>query len=182
MTESEISERVLTTLRQIIHAIDIHSRALVKQYGLTGPQLLILKKISTLNEATVSEIAKEVNLSQATVTDILERLEVKGYLFKERSNIDKRKVIVRIKEKGLNIVQKRPSLLQDQFLNEFKKLKEWEQTLILSSIQRISSMMNAREISESPFLVSGPITATEKDVEDFFSEENTKIITRKEKE
>ena len=73
----DISEEVLITLRKIIRAIDIHSRYLVKQYGLTGPQLLVLKEILRLKETHISVIAERISLSQPTVTDILDRLEAK---------------------------------------------------------------------------------------------------------
>ncbi|MDX1268522.1 MAG: MarR family transcriptional regulator, partial [Oceanisphaera sp.] len=38
----EKHEEVLVALRQIIRAIDLHSRQLSKASGLTGPQLLLL--------------------------------------------------------------------------------------------------------------------------------------------
>ena len=37
--ESSIGEEVLICLRKIMQAISLHSRTLVKQVGLTGPQL-----------------------------------------------------------------------------------------------------------------------------------------------
>ena len=88
----DISEEVLITLRKIIRAIDLHSRYLVKQYGLTGPQLLVLKELSRLNMTHISIIAKRISLSQPTVTDILDRLETKSYIKRKRCENDKRRV------------------------------------------------------------------------------------------
>ncbi len=45
MIQQDLSDSVLSTLRQIIRAIDLQSRQLAKKYGLTGPQLIILKEI-----------------------------------------------------------------------------------------------------------------------------------------
>ena len=168
----DISEEVLITLRKIIRAIDIHSRYLVKQYGLTGPQLLVLKEILRLKETHISVIAERISLSQPTVTDILDRLEAKKYIKRKRSENDKRRVIVTLTEPANAILNKRPSLFQDHFLSEFDKLQEWEKTLILSSIQRIALMMKAKEISATPVLVSGPISATEDQVNDFLEKED----------
>jgi DNA-binding MarR family transcriptional regulator len=168
--KKNICEEVLITLRKIIRAIDQHSRHLVKQYGVTGPQLLILKELTRLNEIHISEIAKRVSLSQPTVTDILNRLETKNLIQRKRNEHDKRMIIVNVTEQGKMIIKKEPSLLQERFILEFNKLKEWEQTLILSSIQRIASMMKAKEISATPVLFSGPISATEEEVSDFLWE------------
>ena len=41
----EKHDEVLVALRQIIRAIDMHSRRLIKEAGLTSPQLLLLKGI-----------------------------------------------------------------------------------------------------------------------------------------
>ncbi|MCP3700584.1 MAG: MarR family transcriptional regulator, partial [Aliivibrio sp.] len=36
--------------------------------------------------------------------------------------------------------------------NKFHKLEPWEQSLLLSSMQRVSSMMNAEDIDAAPVL------------------------------
>ena len=171
-SDFSLSDKVLSSIRQIIRAIDLHSRYLAKNYGLTGPQLLILKELSLLKDTSVGEIAKRISLSQATVTSILDRLEKLKYIKRKRSDKDKRKVIVRITELGSDKLKRNPSLLQEYFVCEFEKLKDWEQTLILSSIQRIAAMMKARELEAKPFLVSGPISATAKDVIEFLGDES----------
>lgn len=170
--KKSICEEVLITLRRIIRAIDIHSRYLVKQYGLTGPQLIVLKELSLLNESHISVIAERISLSQPTVTDILDRLESKNYIERTRSKNDKRRVIVKVTDQAQEIIKKIPSLLQEEFVIEFNKLHEWEQTLILSSIQRIASMMHAKELEATPVLVSGPISATEDEVNNFLKKED----------
>ncbi len=172
------SDKVLISIRQIIRAIDLHSRYLAKNYGLTGPQLLILKEIAGLKDTSVGEIAKGVSLSQATVTSILDRLEKLKYIKRKRSDKDKRKVIVRITKSGSDKLKRNPSLLQEYFVFEFEKLMDWEQTLILSSIQRIAAMMKARELEAKPVLVSGPISATAKDVIEFFGDESLTDVDR----
>ena len=52
-----------------------------------------------------------------------------------------------------------PSPLQDQFVRKFSALQDWEQSLILSSVQRIVSMMEAEDIDASAVLTTGPISA-----------------------
>lgn len=144
----DISERVLLTLRQINRAIDLYSKQLEKYYGLTGPQLLLLKAISHMDQVSVGELARKVSLSQATVTDILYRLESKGFIRRVKSSQDKRRVMVKITTRSSEILNMKPSLLQQKFVSEFNKLQEWEQNLILSSIQRLASMMKVEYFHE----------------------------------
>ena len=153
----ELSEEVLIALRQIIHATALHSRYLVKKIGLTGPQLLILSRLSHKELKSVGEIAREVSLSQATVTDNLDRIELSGLVSRKRSPDDKRRTTVKLTEKGVDVQRNKPLLLQEQFLKSFSALDKWEQTAILSSLQRVATMMKADAIIVPPVLDIGPI-------------------------
>lgn len=150
----ETHEQVLISLRKIIRAIDLHSKKLERNSGLTGPQLLILKAIDQKDAPSAGSIAREVSLSQATVTSILDRLERKGLLQRRRSQDDKRKVALTLTESGQAILATAPALMQDSFIRAFNDLEEWEQTLMLSSLQRIAQMMNAEDLDAAPLLDS----------------------------
>ena len=50
-----------------------------KNFGLTGPQLVMLQELSD-GELTVSGLARRISLSQDTVTDIIHRLEKKDLI------------------------------------------------------------------------------------------------------
>jgi DNA-binding MarR family transcriptional regulator len=168
----DISEEVLVALRQIIRATDLHSRYLAKEFGLTGPQLLILIKLSQSNPISVGEIAKIVSLSQATVTDILDRLALKGLIRRERSSEDKRRMTVRLTEQGADVLKSKPSPLQEDFINRFSSLEDWEQSSILSSLQRVAAMMRADVITASPVLSTGPIPKSDEREERFLPAED----------
>ncbi|MFP4212182.1 MAG: MarR family winged helix-turn-helix transcriptional regulator [Alkalispirochaeta sp.] len=146
MNKQDTSAYVLSTLRQIIRAIDIHSRQLSKEYGLTGPQRIVISEIGQYGPMTIGELARRISLSQATVTTILDRLELKELAERTRDKQDKRRVYVDITDKARTILETHPNFLQEAFVRRFNALEEWEQTLILSSIQRISAMMNTTEL------------------------------------
>ena len=151
------SDSVMIALRKIIQAIDMNSKKLVKRVGLTGPQLVILQEISSLGEVTAGEIARAVSLSQATLTGILERMEKRGLLSRRRSEHDKRRVMVRITDSGKKVLEDAPSLMQEEFVDGFSSLQEWEQNMILSSLQRLVSIMDAKAIQAAPFLATSSI-------------------------
>lgn len=152
--------QVMAALRRIIRAIDLHSKALVQRYGLTGPQLVVLKALVDMSPRSVSALAAAVNLSQATVTGILNRLERKAMVTRERDLKDKRKVLVSPTPAAEDALAGAPPLLQEHFTAAFANLADWEQTQILSSLQRIVSLMEAGGVEAGPILTTGPIDAT----------------------
>ena len=149
--------QVLTSLRRVIRATDLHSKHLAKISGLTAPQILLLQAIRKFEGAAIGQLANEVSLSQATVTSILDRLEKKGYLERERSTVDKRKVHVQLTERGFEILRDAPIPLQEHFATQFNGLEEWEQTMIIAALQRVAYMMDAEHIDASPVLDVGAL-------------------------
>ncbi|MDH5359965.1 MAG: MarR family transcriptional regulator [Gammaproteobacteria bacterium] len=147
-------EQVLISLRKIIRAIDLHSKQIERESGLTGPQLLVIQLISKYQQVTAGEIAREISLSQATVTTIIDRLERKQLVTRQRDTQDKRKVIVSLTEQGKAALERAPGLMQASFIESFSKLEDWEQSQILSALQRVADMMNASELDAAPLMVS----------------------------
>ena len=150
-------EEVLITLRRLIRATDLHSKQLVKTAGLTAPQLLLMQAIREKGQVTIGALAKEISLSQATVTTILDRLEKRGLVYRERSSEDKRKVHAYLTDKGLDFIRDAPTPLQEHFVRQFRDLREWEQSMIISSLQRVALMMDAEHIDASPVLDVGDL-------------------------
>ena len=152
-------EEVLTALRRIIRATDLHSKHLEKTAGLTAPQLLLLQILQSRNndKMTSGTLADEMNLSQATVTTILDRLESKALIKRQRSSDDKRKVYVTLTSEGAETIKLAPPPLQQLFAKRFQALENWEQTLIISALQRIAHMMNAQDLDASPLLDVGSL-------------------------
>ena len=149
---------LLIAIRRITRAIDLSSKQLVKSAGLTAPQLLVLQTLSSGAIRKPSDIAKDVYLSQATVTSIVDRLTKAGLTRREKSESDRRVINVLMTEEGLRVLDSAPPLLQDNFTKQLKELKAWEQTLLLSSLQRLAEMMDAEGLDAAPILEVGDIS------------------------
>ncbi len=151
-------EELLVALRKVIRAIDLRSKQLSKDVGLTGPQLLVMQNVGKLPGIMVRQIADNINLSPATVTSILDRLETKSVVQRIRSTEDKRKVGVFLTDEGQRLLQDAPLPFQEHFTNRFSQLKEWEQSQMVATLQRIASMMDAENIDASPVLEVGNLS------------------------
>ncbi|TWX67023.1 MarR family winged helix-turn-helix transcriptional regulator [Colwellia sp. C1TZA3] len=148
----EKHQELLISLRKVIRAIDLHSKHLNKTSGLTGPQLLIMLEIDKEYSINSSQVAKRVNLSPATVTNIIDRLENKNLITRVRYTQDKRKVGLYLTDDGKALLLKAPQALQEHFIEKFSNLAQWEQSQLLSSMERLSEMMDADKIDAAPLL------------------------------
>lgn len=157
--QEELEEAIVAALRRIVRAIDLRSRRLFDQLGLTGPQLMVLREARRLGSSPISALARKVNLSQPTVSGIVDRLEKRALVRRDRSTSDRRTVAVTITPEGGRVLREAPSLLQDRFLAELERLEQFEQTQILATLQRIAWMMDAEDIDAAPVLETGALTA-----------------------
>lgn len=148
---------VLVALRRIIRATDFSSKHLARETGLTTSQLLVLQLLDHGREVTIGDVAKQVNLNQATVTTIADRLEERGLVTRHKGKHDRRQVFVSLTPEARDIVSEAPKLLQAVFLENFARLAEWEQTYILSAVERVAHLMNAAFLDASPVLDIGAV-------------------------
>jgi DNA-binding MarR family transcriptional regulator len=152
-----IIDKVLVSLRRIIRATDLHSRNLIKTSSLTTPQLLILQALARSRELSVGELAQELNVSQATTSSILDRLEKRGLIERAKSDQDRRRTVLSLSAAGQTLVAHAPIPLHETFVSRFQALEEWEQSQILSALQRVAQMMDARDLDASPVLDVGTL-------------------------
>ena len=168
-------DEVLISLRRVTRAIDLHSKHLMKTAGLTAPQMLILQTLRDQGDAIISDVAHQISLSQATVTSILDRLEKRGLVIRERSQQDNRKVYACLTDAGNDLIRNAPMPLQDYFIRQFSDLQDWEQTQIISALQRVAHMMDAQHIDAAPLLDVGAIDRQSEEENRTFGFDNKEV-------
>ncbi len=149
-----VEDGVAWAIQSIVRAVDLHSRWFVLEHGLTGPQIATLRAACRFGRSTAGELARAVRLSQPTITGILDRLERKGLLTRSRSEHDRRTITVTPTPRGIEALRDVPSVLHARFRRQLAKLPEWEQTMILATLQRVASMMSVP--SEAVFTSAAP--------------------------
>jgi DNA-binding MarR family transcriptional regulator len=153
-------DEILIALRRIMRATDLQSQKLSRQSGLTVPQLLVMQAIEKEGSPSTSTLARHIVVSQATVTRIIDRLERGGLVKREKSSKDKRVVNISLTDDGRAKLEKAPEPLQAEFLREYRKLADWEQNMLKSSLLRIAAMMDAEDLDAAPILQTGDIVDT----------------------
>jgi DNA-binding MarR family transcriptional regulator len=121
--------------------------------------------VAEAGPVTASEIGKQVHLSNSTVVGILDRLEAKGLIHRERSTEDRRLVMVTTSTAGQELVEAAPSPLQDVFAESLHGLPELEQTAIALSLERIVELMEAKDIDAAPMLETGEMKKSTEPIE-----------------
>ena len=147
--------QILRAIRRVIRRTSEHSRSVGKQSGISVPQMLCLKAIADFPadaEVTVVMVADAVQLSAATVSRILDRLEKSGLILRERRSADRRKVCLSLTAAGQQKLNDLPTPLHEQFLERLEKLDPAERLGLLRALERIVELMDAERLDASPVL------------------------------
>jgi DNA-binding MarR family transcriptional regulator len=137
--------RFLGVLREIAHAMDTRSRELERSYRVTLPQLNVLWAVGDGDAVPIGRIAERLSLSGATVSTIVDRLEERGLVVRQRSEADKRQVLISLGGAGSELLREVGHPFKSGFVDRLEELGEWQQTELLSAVQHVSSMLQAPE-------------------------------------
>lgn len=88
----------LRALRQELLTTSIGPTGDQARSGLTGPQVTLIRSLVTEGSATVTELARRLNLSHSTTSGIVDRLQARGLVTRENDQNDRRYTRVRVSE------------------------------------------------------------------------------------
>lgn len=151
------TESALRAIRRLLRASEIGGKQIAAMTGLTPSQLVVLQEVARHGETTAGAIASAVRFSQATVTNLVDRLEKEGLVARRRGERDRRQVWVAISDKGRAALSTAPDMLQNKFRSRFEQLEDWEQAMIVSTLERLTAMLDADSIDAAPVIDTGVI-------------------------
>lgn len=88
------------------------------------PQFFLLTYLSSEEFLTMSDIAKKMSHSTAAATGLVDRLEKLGYVERVHAAEDRRKIMVRITNKGVQLVSKMRSEIANDLADIIAGLDE----------------------------------------------------------
>jgi DNA-binding MarR family transcriptional regulator len=146
----EISETV-QFLRRIFKAIQDYSQEVSNSFGITGPQLWALKLVSQHPGLALGDLSRKMYLHPSTVTGVIDRLESKGYVVRDRDAADRRVVKVQLTPAGQGLAAKAPNPVQGKMIHGLMKLSENELNVIYESVKRLAEIAEAENVEVTFF-------------------------------
>lgn len=145
---------ILIKIRKIVRSIDIESKKIQKEHGVSIPQVLCLDFLrnSSNYQATQGEIRKFLNLNPSTVSGIINRLEKKGYLARLPKSGDKRVVNIALTSSGDRLLGTIPSLLHMQLSEKLKRLSDEEFNKVEVGLDALVRILEIEQIEASPMI------------------------------
>ena len=136
-------------MRKVLSSIRTQADAQLSTHDLTYAQWVPLYKIARSGQATVASLARDLETDPAAMTRVLDRLEAKGLVARERSTTDRRVVQIALTPEGQAVAARVPPVLAEVLnghLSDFTH-DEWQQLLHL--LRRMLANGEARRQQQS---------------------------------
>ncbi|MDR9398097.1 MarR family transcriptional regulator [Salibacter sp.] len=145
---------IILNIRKIVRSINLESKRIQKEFGVSIPQLLTLVYLNEQEEfkARQSEIKKYLNLNASTVTGLIYRLEAKGYVAKLPKTGDRRVTYVSITTKGKYIIENSPGLLHTELRDKLENMSPDQFEEVKKASNLLVNVLGAKDVSASPVI------------------------------
>lgn len=148
------STDILINIRKIVRSINLESKRIQKDYGVSIPQVLCLSYLSQApgSQASQSDIKAFLNLNSSTVSGIIQRLEKKGLIARLPKSGDKRVSNLVLTAPGDRLLNQVPRLLHHRLSIKLNKLDEPELANIEKVLEQLVEMLQISDIEAAPLI------------------------------
>lgn len=152
-------KNVIILIRRIVRSINLESKKIEKDYGVSIPQILCLEflKDSPNYQASQKSIRDHLKLNSSTVTGIITRLEKRGMLARLPKTGDKRVTMLTLTSIGYDILEKTPDLLQHRLAKKLINISEEDLSIINESLTTLVEMLEIEDVSTGALLTGSEI-------------------------
>jgi DNA-binding MarR family transcriptional regulator len=100
----------LQVIWRLEHAVERASKRMEDTLGISGPQRFALRLIGHTPGLGAGELAGSMHLHPSTVTGMIQRLEIRGYVKRIAHPTDGRRMHLHLTPAGLRITRARPTI------------------------------------------------------------------------
>ena len=145
---------VLIQIRKIVRSINLESKKIQKEYGVSIPQVLCLSYLHNAPnfQATQGQVKEFLNLNSSTVSGIINRLEKKGFVARLPKTGDKRVVNIALTSSGDDLINSMPSLLHEQLSKKLNLLDIGDLEMIEQSLDKLVRLLEIQAVEASPLI------------------------------
>jgi len=147
---------ILIKLRKIVRSVNLESKRVEKEQGVSIPQLLCLQYLAEQEDyrTNAAKLKTFLNLNASTISGILRRLERKGLVAKLPNASDKRIILISLTTVGLELLQNAPITFQQKLSKKLQALPPEKLQTIIDGIDILTNIMEVEELDASPIITS----------------------------
>ena len=138
-------QKITKQLRMIFRAVQSHSKTVEHQCGLSGAKLWMLWELYANPGLKVSELARALTIHASTCSNMLDQLEDKDLIRRDRSKIDQRSVHLYLTEEGTKLLAKAPRPAQGTLSEALERLSDNHLVQLEGGLDKLIESMKVKD-------------------------------------
>lgn len=148
-------------MRKILRTTELNGKQVMRETGLTPSQLIFMQMLDEDREQTAGHVAARMGITQATTTVLLQKLEALGMVHRRKGEHDRRQVWLSLTQQGQKALAIAPDGAHAQFHSRFMALQDWEQSMLIASLERVAAMLGNHDESVAAVLDASDVLSGE---------------------
>ena len=150
-TENEpVIESIVGAIRRLNRAIYLDASRTSREFGLTRSQSGVLKLLLMLGPLSSADLSRQLYMTPANMTGIIDRLERKGLVDRTRQSVDRRVVLITLTESGNDLSRRLPDSIERKLVSELMALSPEQMQMLSKAMNQIVHLMDAHGIEDTP--------------------------------
>ncbi|MGZ5444026.1 MAG: MarR family winged helix-turn-helix transcriptional regulator [Thermoanaerobaculia bacterium] len=146
------AQSVLNSFRRIVKSLRLADRAGLKEHGLGASQLYVLHELKRESPLSVNELARRTATDQSTVSVVVAKLIEKGFVARERSEQDARRLDLTVTAKGNRLLERLPPPIQWSIIEGVQRLPRARARALAESLEEICQVLGIAD-TQPPMLM-----------------------------
>jgi DNA-binding MarR family transcriptional regulator len=144
--KTPLMSKIMDDIRRVFKAVNDQSKRAERETGVTGPQLWTIKVIAGASPTNLKDLASRIFVHPATAVGIIDRLEAKGLVTRNRSKDDRRNVEIDLTDAGRELVEGSPEVAQGLLVEGLKSLSARELENIADCLGKLVKILHAQKL------------------------------------
>jgi DNA-binding MarR family transcriptional regulator len=136
---------VLNSFRCLVKSLRLADRAGFKEFGLGASQVYVLHELQRDSPLSINDLAQRTATDQSTVSVVVAKLIEKGYVARERSELDARRLDLTLTPKGLRTARSLPPPIQQSIIEGVQRLSPQRAKALASSLREICEILGVAD-------------------------------------
>ena len=145
----DVIKDIVESIRRLVRAEYLDSQKMSKQYGLTGPQSLVLRLLIKKGALSSADLSRQMYVTPSNITGIIDRLEKKGLVERIRQEGDRRIALITLTQSGQELGKTIPDPIEKKFVNQLADLEPEHLQILAMTMNQILSLTEPKGALET---------------------------------
>ena len=145
----DVIKDILESIRRLVRAEYLDSQKMSKQYGLTGPQSLVLRLLIKKGALSSADLSRQMYVTPSNITGIIDRLEKKGLVERIRKQGDRRVALITLTPSGQQLGLTIPDPIEKKIVNQLADLELEHLQILAVAMNQILNLIDTKSTEEA---------------------------------